>query len=395
MQKALAETTAAEAATKEQTLRLYGWMDMGMTRLWGQPGDLPSVLPAAQAASFAVGNINLYFDFQPTEHWSSMLELRFTNQPDGDVSFNQLTPVSTSYVDSGAPIPWSFTKLGGVVLERAYIQYRHNDLLQLRLGQFLTPFGIWNVDHGAPTLIAMALPVFMVQLLFPRTLIGIEALGNTQVGNWDLGYVAHVSNGRTLYQHDPTNDKAFGGRIYGRTSRPYRIQLGASAYWGRYSEVTTTLKFVPQVSFSSMEVTAFDELDLGLDLSLDAGPLRFRTELSRGQYVYETGKRPPDVLGAPGAKTADSVQLDWYGLLAYRLPVWGLEPYLYFEYYKWPSGAGDGYVAPSAGLNIYVTPSAQLRFQYIEHYFYSDLSNWTRLHDRDKKIAIFRLVLGF
>jgi hypothetical protein len=399
-QKALGEAAAVEqeSASRERMFRLYGWADMGITRLWGQPHDLPTSVPAAQATGFTIGNINLYFDFQPTDSWSSLIELRFTNMPDGTPNYANMGPLQTStmVVDTESTVPWQWTKLGGVIIERAYIQYRHNDLLQVRVGQFLTPFGIWNVDHGTPTLIALTLPVFMVQSLFPAAQIGIEALGNTHAGDWDLGYMAYVSNGRTVFEMDPTNDKALGGRLYARTSRPYRLQIGLSAYEGRFSDTPTSVSYFPTFTITRTEVTAYQEVDVGLDLSLDVGPLRFRSELSRGQYVYEAGKRPLDFVSpVPGAYTADSVQIDWYGLLAYRLPFLNLEPYIYFEYYRWPSGAGGGYIAPSAGLNIYFTPAAQLRFQYVQNYFYEDLSNWTREPDRDKKLFATRLVLGF
>ena len=45
-----------------------------------------------------------------------------------------------------------------IILERAYIQWSKLDWLGVRVGQFLTPYGIWNVDHGTPTLITMFRP---------------------------------------------------------------------------------------------------------------------------------------------------------------------------------------------------------------------------------------------
>ena len=47
---------------------------------------------------------------------------------------------------------------GSIILERAYIQWSKLDWLGVRVGQFLTPYGIWNVDHGTPTLITMFRP---------------------------------------------------------------------------------------------------------------------------------------------------------------------------------------------------------------------------------------------
>jgi len=332
--------------------------------------------------------------------------VRFTNIPDGDDAagypgFPGVPPTpynrtSTQYNDFGATIPWSYVHLGGIVLERAQIQYRWSDALQFRIGQFLTPFGIWNVDHGTPTLIALGMPVFMVQQLFPTTQIGAQVLGSLHVDDWELGYNFYVSNGRTPAAIDYTADKAFGGRVFGRTSHPYRLQIGLSGFTGRFSDTQRNVTSFAPYTIASTEVTAYREIDVGADVSLDIGPLRIRSELSRGQYVYEQWKRPWDFLSpTPGAQVADSVQLDWYALVAYRLPVWNLEPYLYFEYFKWPTGLGDGYIAPSAGLNIYFTAAAQLRLQYIQNLFYKDMTNFTRQPDYEKKVVMARLVLGF
>ena len=398
-QRALLETTGGdqEAAAKEAPLRIYGWMDAGLNKTWVGNQNVLGFLVGTKAANFAVGNINLYFDFQPFERWSSLVEVRFTNLPDGSVTFLSNPPslLNTTVFDYGAPLPWSFATLGGLILERAYIQYRHNDLLQVRVGQFLTPFGIWNVDHGTPTLIALALPVFMVQLLFPPAQMGVEALGDSPVGDWDFGYMAYISNGRMPHQVDQTNDKTFGGRLYARTSRPWRLQLGVSGLTGRFSDKAIAVTSVKPVIFSETEITAYREVDLGADLSLDIGHLRVRSEFSRGQYVYEEGKRPADNYGPLGSKVANNVMMDWYLLAAYRLPWLNLEPYLYYEYFQWRTGLGAGYMAVSGGLNVYFTPAAQLRLQYIDDVFFEDLSNFKRSAPQDNKLFIARIVLGF
>jgi hypothetical protein len=397
-QRAMLESTGSdqEALAKDAPLRIYGWMDMGVNKAWVGNQNVLSIILPTKALNFAVGNINLYFDFQPSERWTSLVEVRFTNLPDGTVEVISGVPGlrNTAASDYGAPIPWAQTKMGGLILERAYIQYRFNDLMQVRVGQFLTPFGIWNVDHGMPTLIALGLPVFMVQALFPIVQIGVEVVGNTRVGDWDLGYMAYISNGRTQYQVDLTDDKMFGGRVYARTSHPWRLQLGLSGLTGRYSEKQLTVtSFTPTV-FAETETTAFREVDLGADLSLDVGPFRLRSELSRGQYVFEEGKRPPDLWGPPGTKAANNVQFDWYLLAAYRLPWLNLEPYLYYERFQWRTSLGDGYMAFSGGLNVYFTPVAQLRLQYIYDIFLQDL--WDlKTSPQDNKLFMARIVLGF
>jgi hypothetical protein len=396
-ESASASASADESVATEPPLRIYGWTDMGLNKTWVTAHDHVNRILPSDAATFVVGNINLYFDFQPTEKWSSLVELRFTNLPDGADVVGPTGPALTRTTtnDYGAPISYSFVQLGGLILERAYIQYRHDDALQIRVGQFLTPFGIWNVDHGTPTLIALALPVFMVESLFPAAQIGVEVVGSRQAADWELGYMAYLSNGRTPGGVDPTDDKMFGGRVYASRRRPWGLQVGLSGLTGRYSDRQARLTSLMPVVYTQVEATAYREIDLGADVSLDIGRLRLRSEFSRGQYVYEPGKRSPDYFSVNGGQLSDSVQLDWYALAAYRLPWFNLEPYVYFEYFRWPTGLGQGFMAPSAGLNVYFTAAAQLRIQYLQNMFYKDLGNLTRAPELDKKILMARLVLGF
>jgi hypothetical protein len=87
--------------------------------------------------------------------------------------------------------------------------------------------------------------------------------------------------------------------------------------------------------------------------------------------------------------------LDWYVLAAYRLPWIPVEPYLYCEYFKWPTALGEGYLAPSVGMNVYFTAYAQLKVQYIQDLFYKKLSTFDRAAEYDKKLLVARLILGF
>jgi len=399
-QKALAEAGNSDQLTaKTDIFRLYGWMDMGFNKTWVDSRDSLNVMLPTKGGTFVLGNINLYLDIQPSENWSALVEVRVTNLTNttqwAALPGGSYSRVSSNTMDTSATIPWTFVDLASIVLERAYIQYRYNDLLQLRVGSFLTPFGIWNVDHGTPTLIALALPLFITQRIFPSTQLGAQLLGNTLVGSWDLGYSLTVSNGKNASSnYDPTDDKMFGGRITARTSHPWRLQLGLSGLTGRYSDTQSSVTYTP---FSSQfnEVVAYREIDTGLDLSLDIGAFRLRSELSRSQRVYDQGKRDVDVWSTGFGQSADVVVWDWYLLAAYRLPWIPVEPYLYYEYYRWPSGLGEGYMSPSVGVNVYFTTYAQLKLQYIKHLYFKELSSLDRTPEYDKSIFVARLVLGF
>lgn len=149
-------TSGTETAEKQPRLRFYGFADAGINKVFGANSFLDAILPS-RANTFVMGNINLYLHAQPTESWTVMIETRPTNAPNGDgLAANPgqgYEQVNTNVLDPTAP--YARVRWGGIAMERAYVQYRHSDLLEVRAGLFPTPFVIWNLDHGTPTLISL------------------------------------------------------------------------------------------------------------------------------------------------------------------------------------------------------------------------------------------------
>lgn len=84
-------------------------------------------------------------------------------------------------------------------LELAWFNYRHDDWRQIRVGRFITPHGIINVEHFHPTLLHIPYPMFMRQgktsTFFHRFLIGTQVHGSRYVGPREadrLEYHAYV-----------------------------------------------------------------------------------------------------------------------------------------------------------------------------------------------------------
>jgi hypothetical protein len=102
---------------------------------------------------------------------------------------------------------------GAIILERAQIEWSGAEWLNVKAGYWFTPYGIWNIDHGSPTLIALNEPQFVVFEGFPARQVGIDVNGLFHATAWDFEYHAYVSNGRTLGQQDLTDDKMIGGRL--------------------------------------------------------------------------------------------------------------------------------------------------------------------------------------
>lgn len=346
--KASADSAPPPEAPAEPPFRVFGFIDMGFEKLWSS-----FTLPANTNSTFVLGNIDLYFDFHPAESWSALVETRLTNAPHG-----------TAPDTSNGP-GWDSLQWGGVVLERAYIQWQKRDSLGIRVGEFLTPYGIWNVDHGTPTLITLAPPQFVSTEMWPRHQIGVEAFGREpHLGGtrWDLEYHAYVSNGRASGDLDLSEKKTVGGRVVLSTTDPHRLAFGFSAFDGDYVEAPTQHDITTDLPTEPGGV-AYTERGIAADVSADLGAWRLRAEAASRVRDFEADKREPGY--EKGVWAADGTQFDMYGLAAYRVPGTPVEPYLYGEAYRWPTPIGDLLLRGSVGVNYYITPSIQLRAQYV------------------------------
>ena len=348
-----------------------------------------------------LGNANLYFDFHPENDWSSLLEVRLTNYPSGTetIGISSLgipyQRTSTTALDPGNGIGDDTVRWGAIVLERAYIEWHKHEQLSVRIGEFLTPYGIWNVDHGTPTLISMLRPDFVSNELWPAHQLGIEVFGTLDdvlPGRWQLEYHAYVSNGRTPGVVDLTNDKMIGGRVVVSTTRPRPMAFGASFVSGDYADRQHDWDPATEV-VSRPEVVAYNETGIAVDGSIDLGPLRLRSELTTRRLDYDNGKR--DRTSFPGVYQADALEGDLYALGAYQIPHTRFEPYLYTEALRVPTTDGDLKVAASAGLNIYFTSAVQLKMQYAHvRWFDTDALKIDRRQDTESFLAA-KLVMGF
>jgi hypothetical protein len=381
-QKAMLDALSRSEPEREQPLRLYGFVDTGV-----QKSFIPSSSLAAAVISspntFVLGNVNLYFDARPVEDWGALIEVRLTNLPNGASSSSALgsslsggTVVKSNtevFDPTSASGGWSLIKWGGIVLERAYVEWKGSDRFTLRAGSFLTPFGIWNVDHGTPTTISLMLPQFEATEMFPTHQVGLEALGGFKSDPWDIGYALYLSNGRTPGALSLTEQKTVGGRLTFRNRR-LRLTLGFSGYTGRVVDQQEQLQATGAIGVTIAETVAYQESAFGADLSLDAGPLRVRSEFAFRAVRYDQGKHEL-FLGVPGLYQASRNEWDWYGLAAWQLPFFGLEPFLYGETYHVPTPGFDGVITLSAGLNIHFNPAVQLKTQYEYGMFFEDLGS--------------------
>jgi hypothetical protein len=201
--EALADLQAKQAATESEReasqtsgpqLDLYGYMDVAFFKAFGLeqgPGQAHQQRAYINDnGSFALGNLNLYLDVTDEERWRFLSEIRFTLAPHGSES-ERVAGVPFERTDNttfepGNPENQLF-RWSAIVIERAQIEWMPRDWFKLTAGIFLTPYGIWNVDHGSPVVIPARVPYAVRQQLFPERQIGLQASGRLCPGDLTLG----------------------------------------------------------------------------------------------------------------------------------------------------------------------------------------------------------------
>ena len=100
-------------------------------------------------------------------------------------------------------------------VERAWIQWSTFKHLKIKVGKFLTPYGIWNIKHDPPLLPSLITPLPVRRAIFPSRQTGIELEGEFDLGSTSrFGYAAWVGNGKgTTFFDDDNFNKAYGGRL--------------------------------------------------------------------------------------------------------------------------------------------------------------------------------------
>jgi len=370
---ALVALASGAPETEEGKIDFYGFADFTYTL----PLQDNSVFFPYD--SFAVAHLNAYAGSELGDDWRWLSEVRFMYLPNGSVAsadaYSGVPRTSTSVTDYGEqlrPVRW-----GSISIERAWLERTFHPLLNLRLGHFLTPYGIWNVDHGAPVIIPVARPYVVGETLFPQYQTGLELYGTWTDGGTQLGYHLSLSNGRgpiDTYQ-DLDHNKALGARLFGRQDVGLGVvTLGASAYRGNYTERhdQTAVDASQHLIMLHPIDAQYRELSLAADLKWEWEGLLLQAEAVVNDAVYVPGRRPPDpnqaVNPGPAGRAADSRRYGYYGLVAYRTPFWGIMPYAFAELYNLGAQATT-VSATRAGLNIRSTPRVVLKAEYLHVWF--------------------------
>ena len=127
-------------------------------------------------------------------------------------------------------------------IERIYLQYSFNDLLNFRIGRTHTPFGYWNetFHHGAWLQVTALRPELMRfhdgGSVLPLHSVGLEAFGRQPMGPVGLSYYLGVANGRgpvyseTQNIQDANANKAVYGVITLEPDAIPGLRFGGNGY---------------------------------------------------------------------------------------------------------------------------------------------------------------------
>jgi hypothetical protein len=275
----------ALAAAQDDRITFYGFLDVQVeaTSLAGGP-----------AWSFHQHHMNLVTIYQLDERWRVFTEVEYEHGP---------------ALEGGKGT-------GEILLERAVLEYMVSDALEVRIGKFLSPFGLYTELHDAsPSILSTSLPSSIysssrvnelgeTQDLFAKFATGVQVRGTLGRAGWEGDYALYVSNGRgdAPAQQDDNNNKGIGARLAIRLPGGH-VQLGASFYDERNGLVADTrqqslgldaiLRFRGVLIESEALIPRLEKIDL-----LGAPSGAFRT--ARGYYVQVS--RPVTSMITPFAR---------------------------------------------------------------------------------------------
>jgi hypothetical protein len=344
--------------------------------------------------SFMVDRINLYFLGRLSDTLSALLEFRFSFLPNGyETSIAEPVFLGTQYgrVDTTVvdPLTSYSYQYGSVAIERAHLTWMPYEFFGVMAGRYITPYGLWNVDHGSPVVLPLNGPNFLSQNPIPSAQTGLQFLGRViPLPHFYIDYAITVSNGRGPVQavYDVDNNKALGARLkFAYDSREINCALGGYLYWGDSTDISKTIKFKLSTDekgvanytywFDVDETERFNELTGSLDLSVEYLGFILKSEYFRGQVRYDarpTFRFPVLNLEDPlGGLQPDYNRWAIYGLLGYKIPIqttateMSLTPFVMIEYDVF-SDVFDNY-APlglRGGLNFKPSPYVTVKVEF-------------------------------
>jgi hypothetical protein len=384
--------SAVEEYDVDSLFSVYGFFDLTFYKGFTDPKNsiVDAYLP--NKSTFLINNINLYFHSKMTHSLEALLELRFSFLPHGltedyevvgklgDTEFRSTAEGSdcepsdtvvcsgrnlTKYerVDNTVlnPVTREYYVLGGVNVERVHLTYSPVDWFKIIAGRYLTPYGIWNIDHGSPELIPVRIPYMQANRMVPLSQTGLQVFGRFfPATTVFFDYAVTLSNGRGPIEQvlDLDENKGVGLRLHlTYKKKQFKIEAGGYGYYGKYTDskkvvVTETVPYYGSPGEYESPVSArvpvtesYKEYVGTADFLLEVYGVKLQAEyIFRYVNFIEPGAlQIDDRLTGQGDIFNDLYQADFHGngvfaLLAWELPLsaWlgevKLTPYFMYEH---------------------------------------------------------------
>jgi hypothetical protein len=321
-----AELAAAGNGEFQPTLDVYGYLTLELQK-WFVADDDPFRGIIDTNLSFGMQNLNIYFSSHMTETLSALVELGFSAMPHGlDKSFMPYERYDNRVQD---PRNTETITLGSINIERAQMVWQPYDFFGVTAGRFLTPYGIWNIDHSPVVIIPTNVPYMMVRQTVLPAQTGVAVQGRFFPGkNTYLDYAVTLSNGRgpTEEMFDLDDNKAVGVRLKGVYEKgEVGVSLGAYGFYGTMTDSTKTLNPDPNNFDLAINTTEkYREMTASADLQIKLWGVLIQSEWAGGyiKYVVRPQKAYPIVnVAIPDEYQPDYLRWDAYVLLAWTLPL--------------------------------------------------------------------------
>ena len=406
-------------------ISVYGFFDLTFYRLFADDASSYN-LYMMNKASFFMSQVNLYFMSQMTQTLSALVEVGLSFAPHGyekqfeyiGVQNGQELPVQGEYIRVDTTtrdrLRTQHFRQGGMTIERAHLSYTPVDWLNVIAGRYLTPYGIWNVEHGSPVILTAWAPFLQTQEIVPLAQTGIQLYGRFfPADSLSFEYAATVSNGRgpisEVFDYD--DNKGLGLRLKLTYDKgDFQVSAGGYGYYGTYTDLKkgAVVQLAPDLSVdvtsprpvqSRITITEeYAEYLASADVMIQFRGLKLQgecvwkyvdyssaTQLTEDHVMFQGGKAT-DVLYMPSY-----TGLGMYGLLSWELPLYQwiapvrITPYFMAERTSpMDTDKVNSFILLVAGINVKPSPFVVLKAEYthgrpMNETMFSDYGNFVTL----------------
>lgn len=383
-------------AQNENKFKMYGFADMTISKYFPKDNSwIRSIDQIDEKTYFNLDHFNLYTSFQPNSKLRLLAELSFQDKPVNFVNSSGMK-MHTMTSDSIWSVPVQAEKnkvkkgiynyeWGSFSVERMMFSVNLNRFFNLSFGKFITPAGIWNVDHGSPVIMTVNQPSqYSHGEIFPKSQLGIMEEGKVFIGDADLSYSVYLSSGRENQALYKPEDISVGGQL--RLSLPGldEINLGFSGYTGKVnSKIRWTIMSMTTTDFVHWKTTTeiededlivYRENIIGGDVRLSKWGATLQAELN---YQNLTNFLADDAK----SKTLATYVIGSYDVL--KKENVRITPYAYYEFVKYDDPLNDPTKNPVAVTDGYKKFMGGVNFRFFTNYGVKLEYNWTRIEMGD------------